>query len=53
MVAAILLGLAYGFASVAIDSGSWLAYGLTFFFVGWGIKQAVSGGHRLFLTVRK
>lgn len=40
-----LLLLAYGFASLAIDSGSWLEYAVTIIFVWFGVKD-------IFLSVR-
>jgi hypothetical protein len=39
LLAMTFLLIAYGFASLAIDSGAWLAYGLGFFFIGWAIVQ--------------
>ncbi|MEK7561706.1 MAG: hypothetical protein AAB541_02490 [Patescibacteria group bacterium] len=38
----IFAGLTYGFASLAIDSGSLIEYALTIFFFVWAIKNAVS-----------
>ncbi len=41
-VAAVIdLVIAYGLASWSIDSGRWLAYGLTLLFVGLGINHIV------------
>lgn len=40
--------MSYGFASWAIDSGAWLAYGLAFFFLVWAIMQLKHGLHYLF-----
>lgn len=37
-LALILMLIAYGFASLAIDSGSLLEYALSIFFLVWGIK---------------
>lgn len=42
----IFLGLAYGLASLAIDSGSLLEYALAIFFLAWAIASAV----RIFKT---
>lgn len=39
VLALVFASLAYGFASWAIDSGAWLAYGLTIFFAGWSLVQ--------------
>ncbi|MBI2009317.1 hypothetical protein HYS84_02805 [Candidatus Saccharibacteria bacterium] len=38
-MALIFLGIAYGFASLAIDSGSLLEYALAIIFLVWGIKS--------------
>ncbi len=37
----IFAGLAYSFASLAIDSGSLIEYGLTIFFIVWALKNAI------------
>jgi hypothetical protein len=37
----IFVGIAYGFASLAIDSGNLIEYALTIFFFVWAIKSAV------------
>ena len=42
LLAIIFAGLAYGFASLAIDSGSLIEYALTIFFFVWAIKSAIS-----------
>ena len=39
LLAAAFLILSYGFASLAIDSGSLLEYGLALLFLGWAITQ--------------
>lgn len=41
VMALIFLGIAYGFASLAIDSGSLLEYALAIFFFVWAIKSAL------------
>ena len=38
----IFAGLTYGFASLAIDSGSLIEYAMTIFFFVWAIKSAIS-----------
>lgn len=43
VVALASLGVAYGFASLAIDSGSLLDYALAILFVGWAINRLVLG----------
>jgi predicted tellurium resistance membrane protein TerC len=45
LLAIAMLLLAYGFASLAIDSGSWLEYVVTIILVWFGVKD-------LFLSVR-
>ncbi len=35
----VLLGIAYGFASLAIDNGSLLTYGVALAFIIWGLIQ--------------
>ena len=40
MIAIVFIGLAYGFASLAIDSGNWLEYLATILLVWWGVKHA-------------
>jgi len=52
LVALVFLGLGYGFASLAIDSGSWLAYALAILFLVLTIKQTVRGAAR-YLSLRK
>jgi type VI protein secretion system component VasF len=41
LVAVALIGVAYGFASLAIDSGSLLEYLLTVVFVWWAFHNAI------------
>ncbi len=41
LMAVIFAGTTYGFASLAIDSGSLIEYALTIFFFVWAIKSAV------------
>lgn len=41
LIALAFLGLAYGFASLAIDSGSWLEYAAAVVFIWWAFKHAV------------
>lgn len=41
LMAVVFAGTTYGFASLAIDSGSLIEYGLTIFFFVWAIKSAV------------
>lgn len=40
LVAIAFILLAYGFASLAIDSGSWLEYLAAILLVWWGVKHA-------------
>ena len=40
-MALIFLSIAYGFASLAIDSGSLIEYVLAIIFLVWGIKSTV------------
>jgi len=40
LIAIVFIGLAYGFASLAIDSGNWLEYLATILLVWWGVKHA-------------
>jgi len=42
LLAVIFAGLAYGFASLAVDSGSLIEYALTIFFFVWAIKSAIN-----------
>ena len=42
VMALIFLGITYGFASLAIDSGSLIEYALTIFFFVWAIKSAIN-----------
>ena len=37
----LFLGIAYGFASLAIDSGNLLEYAIALFFLVWAIKQLI------------
>ena len=41
LIAVIFIGLAYGFASLAIDSGNWLEYLAAILLAWWGVKHAV------------
>lgn len=41
VLALIFAGLTYGFASLAIDSGSLVEYAITIVFFVWAIKSAV------------
>ena len=41
LVALAFVGIAYGFASLAIDSGSWLEYILTIGFLWWAVHHAI------------
>lgn len=41
LVAVAFVGLAYGFASLAIDSGNLLEYAITIAFVWWAVHHAV------------
>jgi hypothetical protein len=43
VVAATFLGLAYGFASLAIDRGSWWYYGAAILLLWWGVAHIVRG----------
>lgn len=47
-LAAVLLLVAYGFASWAIDSGNLLHYALAIIFLAWGIKEITRGVKVLF-----
>ena len=40
LVAVVFIALAYGFASLAIDSGNWLEYALAVVLLWWGVKHA-------------
>lgn len=40
IVAVAFIGLAYGFASLAIDSGNWLEYIAAVVLLWWGVKHA-------------
>ncbi len=46
VMALLFLGIAYGFASLAIDSGSLFEYALTIFFFVWAIKTTVRTVHK-------
>jgi len=46
--AAIFLGLAYGFASLAIDSGSLWQYAVSIIFLVWAVKYVVRGARLAF-----
>ena len=41
VIAVAFILLAYGFASLAIDSGNWLEYLAAILLVWWGVKHAV------------
>ena len=41
MVALAFIGIAYGFASLAINSGSLLEYAITIVFVWWAVHHAI------------
>lgn len=41
LLAAVFLGLAYGFASLAIDSGSLWQYAVSIVFLVWAVKYIV------------
>ncbi|MBX4191059.1 hypothetical protein KW794_03140 [Candidatus Saccharibacteria bacterium] len=41
LIAVAFLGLAYGFASLAIDSGSLLEYAVTIAFLWWAVHHAL------------
>lgn len=47
LLAAVLLAIAYGFASLAIDKGSFWQYVLTIVFLVWAIKEIKRGVHGL------
>ena len=40
LIAVVFIGLAYGFASLAIDSGNLLEYAAAIVLVWWGVKHA-------------
>lgn len=42
LMSVIFAGIAYGFASLAIDSGSLIEYALAIFFFVWAIKSAIN-----------
>ncbi len=44
-MALVFLGITYGFASLAIDSGNLLEYALTIIFLAWAIKYAAQAVH--------
>lgn len=39
LIAIVFVGLSYGFASLAIDSGNWLEYIAAILLVWWGVKH--------------
>lgn len=39
LIAVAFIGLAYGFASLAIDSGNWLEYVAAILLAWWGVKH--------------
>ena len=41
--------LAYGFASLAIDSGNWLEYAATIVLIWFGIKDLIRSVHLIFV----
>ncbi len=41
LMAVVFAGTTYGFASLAIDSGSLIEYAITIFFFVWAIKSAI------------
>jgi hypothetical protein len=41
LITLVFLGLAYGFASLAIDSGNLLEYAITIGFVWWAIHHGI------------
>jgi len=47
VLALIFAGIAYGFASLAIDSGSLAYYALAIFFIVWAIVQIKNSAHYL------
>ena len=44
-MAVIFVGISYGFASLAIDSGNLIEYVLTIFFFVWAIKSGLRAIH--------
>jgi hypothetical protein len=48
LIALAFIGLAYGFASLAIDSGSLFEYVITIAFVWWAIHHAISAARFAF-----
>ncbi len=48
ILALIFALVAYGFASLAIDSGAMLAYGMAIFFLAWAFLQAKASARYLF-----
>jgi len=47
VLAIVLLGIAYGFASLAIDNGSLFTYALSIVFIAWACIQIKQGIHYL------
>lgn len=41
VIAVVFIALAYGFASLAIDSGNWLEYIAAILLLWWGVKHAL------------
>lgn len=39
LLAVAFTAIAYGFISLALDSGSWLEYGAGIFFLGWAVNR--------------
>ncbi|OGL26450.1 hypothetical protein A3E49_01880 [Candidatus Saccharibacteria bacterium RIFCSPHIGHO2_12_FULL_49_19] len=52
VVALALAGIAYGFASLAIDSGALWQYGLAIGFLVWAFAQAKRSAKALYTRVR-
>jgi len=48
ILAMVFAALAYGFASLAIDSGSLFIYGLAIFFLVWAFVEAKKSARYLF-----
>ena len=43
IIGVVFIGIAYGFASLAIDSGSLWQYALAIIFLVWGVKHLLRG----------
>jgi len=48
LLAVVFLGLAYGFVSLAIDSGNFLQWLIGFFFLGWAVAEAIRSVRQVF-----